>query len=268
MCRHFCLGIQAACKKPFGQEGVEGVVDCEMYPESDCISYGGSYVPAAIIGPECSPGLFQCDNGVCIPQRFRCDDSYECPDGTDETNCPSCDSSEFLCDDGECIRKNRQCDGNLDCSDGSDEPADCCDVGELQCGRECYSMSQFCDGNRDCVNGQDEENCPSTTTLQPTTTQDNYTATLCVGEASFLCDFNQDTDRYEKCLPCEWACDEFDDCIDDSDESALTCTLPEGECKSCQYKCGNGRCVNQAVRCNGVDNCGDNSDEDERSCPL
>lgn len=47
-----------------------------------------TFLPLIVISTDCSPGLFQCDNGVCIPQRFRCDDSYECPDGTDETNCP------------------------------------------------------------------------------------------------------------------------------------------------------------------------------------
>ena len=40
MCEHFCTGIQSACERPFGKM-LYGMVDCSIYPDSDCISYRG-----------------------------------------------------------------------------------------------------------------------------------------------------------------------------------------------------------------------------------
>ncbi len=65
-----------------------------------------------------------------------------------------------------------------------------------------------------------------------------------------------------------WVCDDYPDCQDGNDESALTCDIPEGECLSCEYKCTNGRCINDVFICDGLDHCGDDSDEDSRAnCP-
>ena len=83
-----------------------------------------------------------------------------------------------------------------------------------------------------------------------------------------MCDYDLETERYRKCLPCAWVCDQFHDCIDGSDESTITCDVPEGECLSCQYQCTNGRCIDKYYKCNGVDDCGDNSDEGSQAfCP-
>lgn len=35
----------------------------------------------------CSRYEFQCDNGECISQLFRCDIDFECKDQSDENNC-------------------------------------------------------------------------------------------------------------------------------------------------------------------------------------
>ena len=32
----------------------------------------------------CQPGFFQCDNGICVAQRFYCDHDDDCGDGSDE----------------------------------------------------------------------------------------------------------------------------------------------------------------------------------------
>ncbi|XP_052063856.1 low-density lipoprotein receptor-like [Mytilus californianus] len=35
----------------------------------------------------CAANEFQCDDGACIQSVYRCDDSFECTDRSDELNC-------------------------------------------------------------------------------------------------------------------------------------------------------------------------------------
>lgn len=35
----------------------------------------------------CSKGMFRCDNGFCIDEKRHCDDTVDCNDGSDESNC-------------------------------------------------------------------------------------------------------------------------------------------------------------------------------------
>ena len=55
------------------------------------IRYQISDVPVCAAPPTCAPHQFQCNSGECIDQRLRCNQRYDCRDGSDETEC-----GEFL----------------------------------------------------------------------------------------------------------------------------------------------------------------------------
>lgn len=70
---------------------------------------------------DCHANQFTCSNGQCIDLAKKCDQTYDCVDASDETNCIQCTSDQFACQDKTCINGTFLCDGKIDCKDGSDE---------------------------------------------------------------------------------------------------------------------------------------------------
>lgn len=129
----------------------------------------------------CTSNEFKCDDGRCVPLRWRCDQETDCNGSEDEKDCSDignsnreCTDDEYTCKDSRCIPKQWLCDGQKDCKQGEDE-ADCdlkCEIGQFSCpskvmsprGRRqnfCVNPKHICDGIKDCVDGEDEENCPT-----------------------------------------------------------------------------------------------------------
>ena len=83
-------------------------------------------------GAQCGANMSRCENnGVCIPEEFKCDGINDCDPLAkgkyDEADCPilSCPASKFHCaDNSACVPKTDVCNDNNECEDGSDE-ADC-----------------------------------------------------------------------------------------------------------------------------------------------
>ena len=75
----------------------------------------------------CAAGNLQCSNGICLPDRYKCNGVNGChPMGkdSDEGDCQNiiCSGNKFKCNSTQtCIPSNYVSDGYEDCDDGADE---------------------------------------------------------------------------------------------------------------------------------------------------
>ncbi|CAK6954680.1 low-density lipoprotein receptor-related protein 2-like isoform X4 [Scomber scombrus] len=168
----------------------------------------------------CHQDQWQCDDGNCIPDIWRCDGDGDCLDGSDEMDCsgspgsPRCPPGQFPCVDSiGCVDTSARCDGRNQCPTGSDEegcPATegCLDSDWTCQNRICIPKELRCDGRNDCMDNSEEEDCGQ------------------CGEDSIRCPEGT-------CLSAEEKCDGTIHCSDGSDEPITCgriCSMNNGGC--------------------------------------
>lgn len=220
--------------------------------------------PSEIIEPLCASNSsqYQCANGRCIPNEWKCDGEDDCLDGSDERGSDGkpcfvekeCPPNTIKCNNTKkCIPQQYACDGDNDCGDFSDEDVKLCKNGErpvcaakkFQCdNHRCIPEQWKCDSDNDCGDGSDEK------------------LEMCGNQT---CATNQFTCGNGRCITVYWLCDGDNDCYDNTDEDKERC--PPVQCRADQFRCANGRqCVSLKNHCDGQQDCDDGSDED--SCLI
>ncbi|KAI5710021.1 hypothetical protein M8J75_005072 [Diaphorina citri] len=238
----------------------------------------------------CDPSQFQCGNGACLENKFRCDNKADCADKSDEHNCYEwCQSQgKVMCGiypDVQCYDNRTQaCDSVADCDNMKDEKH--CHTGtlpvvlSLQCGSgETYTKEQHCNGVLDCKDGSDEMHCSICKSIkgEPIGLDkrcddhidcvDGLDELGCHREcsASIRC-----ITKRNECFLVSQRCDGRFDCEDGSDEWMCPDSMLESLSQACprssDKRCSNSQCIPNDMWCNGRLDCADGSDEE--NCDL
>ncbi|KAL1462794.1 hypothetical protein WDU94_014601, partial [Cyamophila willieti] len=290
--RHYCGNGTSLIKYGFysvAPHTGETTIKLKTYPLS--LHHGFRLEYRLVNATRCEPNQFQCGNGACLDNKWRCDNKADCADQSDEHNCYEwCRSHDkIMCGiypDVQCYNNQTQaCDSIADCDNRQDEkycpgglrqsmsePVPVC---PFQCGTgECYSKDQHCNGIPDCRDGTDELHCPICKSIKgdPVGLEKRCDDRLdCVNGIDELACHRECSGQircmtnHDKCFLLTQRCDGNLDCDDGSDEWMCPDNVFESLSQPCprsgEKRCRTTQCVPSDMWCNGRIDCADGSDE-------
>ncbi|KRF94153.1 uncharacterized protein Dmoj_GI15893, isoform F [Drosophila mojavensis] len=195
-------------------------------------------------------------------------------DGSGEPECRG-DATFFCYRSKTRVCDEMTCDSKKDCPHGEDEE-DCakvCTDEEFKCDDTCLPLQMRCDGQTQCRDQTDEAGCPPKDIEQPDIDQDQDQDQENEHEQEPDRDREQDRPRIPDSPPQECNANEYrcrnGKCIDNSKVCNYVVDCADGEdegddcrCASDQFRCRDGNCVSQDDVCNGIRQCMDGSDEE------
>ncbi|KRF94152.1 uncharacterized protein Dmoj_GI15893, isoform E [Drosophila mojavensis] len=163
-------------------------------------------------------------------------------DGSGEPECRG-DATFFCYRSKTRVCDEMTCDSKKDCPHGEDEE-DCakvCTDEEFKCDDTCLPLQMRCDGQTQCRDQTDEAGCPPKDIEQPDIDQDQ----------------DQDQENEHEQEP---------DRDREQDRPRIPDSPPQ-ECNANEYRCRNGKCIDNSKVCNYVVDCADGEDEGD-DCPT
>ncbi len=252
---------------------------------SNCVSLSKSAhgvvcsIEAEVIVLEtCLPGLYMCQDGTCILNKYLCDGKAQCPDKSDEVNCTDV-----------CVKSTKEITMSAQyCFSLCHQPQCKCSWKYFQCqGGGCVAWWAVCDCVEDCLDGSDETQCMSCHTdmkqivaamtvldheRDPVKPNDDRQIRTPGSNSTCMRGYSPYLDQPDQCFPSKELCifeklsgNRIQHC--GTGGHLLSCT--RFECPDF-YKCPSSYCIPLYKVCNGEADCPNGEDEgrcEGQGCP-
>nr|XP_054760730.1 uncharacterized protein LOC129267001 [Lytechinus pictus] len=277
---HYLCDDFKDCSQEEDENHLLGRVNCSSFNHYEC-------------GTFATESQYECPSGLCIHSDWRCDGDFDCPSGADETMCGPCQETEFECPHQQCISGNFRCNFFLNCLGGFDDELNCGTPDTTNSARQMvrsqqnFSLRRIWDpgsvvmgvavgvsGEIGMTLSQEATNTTSAFDVQlavanlvSTSVNDAVTTTLSnnaqLGSSNAEVEISQGGTCDDGFFRCSDGLCIHESLRCDYQDHCITGEDEQlcGECTSDQFECGNGKCIPEYFVCDYYPECQDFEDE-------